>query len=160
MPALPPVLPHVVVLGGGFAGLETAFLVNHRMRGEVNITLVSDRSDFTFRPNLVYVPFGVDPSKLEIPLGEATARQAITFVHDRAVEVAPATKRVVLASGTELTYDKLVLATGAAMAPEEVPGWPNTPAPSGQRRINSVCGTSSTRSLRTACPGAIGGCSS
>jgi sulfide:quinone oxidoreductase len=122
MPALPPILPHVVVLGGGFAGLETAFLVNHRMRGEVNITLVSDRSDFTFRPNLVYVPFGVDPSKLEIPLGEATARQAITFVHDRAVEVTPSAKRVLLSSGTELTYDKLVIATGAAMAPEEVPG--------------------------------------
>ncbi len=48
--------PQVLVLGSGFAALESAFLLRARMHDEVDIRLVSDSDSFVFRPNSIYVP--------------------------------------------------------------------------------------------------------
>jgi len=112
---------HVVVAGGGFAGLETAFLLHHRLHDDVKITIVSDRDYFLFRPNTIYIPFGLDPSELEIPLDHPTARQHIDFVQGRVVGVDSSGHTLQLERGS-VAYDKLVIATGAGMRPEEVPG--------------------------------------
>ena len=40
----------ILILGAGFAGLETAFLLRMRLRDRVDLTLVSERAAFTFRP--------------------------------------------------------------------------------------------------------------
>lgn len=112
---------HVAVAGGGFAGLETAFLLHHRLHGEVDITLVSDKGHFLFRPNTIYIPFGLDPAELEIPLEHPTERQQIKFVQDRVVGVDPSSHTLEMERG-KLQYDKLVIATGAGMRPEEIPG--------------------------------------
>jgi sulfide:quinone oxidoreductase len=45
--------PRVVVLGGGFAGLESAFLLRSNLGDRVDITLVSDRDEFLFKPNTI-----------------------------------------------------------------------------------------------------------
>ncbi len=113
--------PRIVVAGGGFAGLETAFLLHHRLHGDVDITLVSDKDRFLFRPNTIYIPFGLDAAELEIPLNHPTQRQHIKFVQDRVVGVDVPGHRLELEHGS-VAYDKLVIATGAGMRPEEVPG--------------------------------------
>jgi NADH dehydrogenase FAD-containing subunit len=112
----------IVILGGGFAGLETAFLLRHRLHDQVDVTLVSDRSKFLFRPNTIYIPFGLDPEELTIPLEEPARRQNLQFVHASVQGVDPEQREVTLESGRSLSYDRLVIATGAAMRPEEVPG--------------------------------------
>ena len=53
----------IVVLGGGFAGLESAFLLRSKLGARAAITLVSDRHDFLFKPNTIYIPFGRDPRR-------------------------------------------------------------------------------------------------
>jgi sulfide:quinone oxidoreductase len=113
--------PHVVVLGGGFGGLEAAFALRHTLPAEATITLVSDRDYFLFKPNTVYVPFGLDPDKLKINLGRATRRAGIPFVQARVSEIDPEGQRLHL-DGQRMRYDYLVVATGAGMRPEEVPG--------------------------------------
>lgn len=112
---------HVVVLGGGFAGLETAFLLHHRLRERVRVTLVSERPTFVSRPSTVYIPFGADPRLLELPIEEPSLRNDIAFVQARALDVDPARKLVTLSDRT-LAYDKLVIATGATTRPSEVHG--------------------------------------
>lgn len=114
-------LAKIVVLGGGFGGLETAFYLRMKLHERADITLVSSQDHFVFKPNTIYIPFGLDPERLKIPLAAPARRRNITFVHATAREIDPVLRRVV-ADGGPLPYDYLVIATGAGMRSEEVPG--------------------------------------
>ncbi|MFN8062996.1 MAG: FAD-dependent oxidoreductase [Vicinamibacterales bacterium] len=113
--------PRVLVAGGGFAGLETTFYLRHTLGDVVDLTLVSEHPYFHFKPNTIYIPFGEEPEQFKVYLDRAIARKHITFVQDRFVGVVPDTKHAFLEHG-ELTYDYLVVATGAGMRPAEIPG--------------------------------------
>jgi hypothetical protein len=114
-------VPRVVVLGGGFGGLEAAFYLRMRLRDQARITLLSAEDHFLYKPNTIYIPFGMDPDRLKIPLARPTRGKDITFVQARAREIDPGAKTVV-AYGSKLPYDFLVVATGAGMRVDEVPG--------------------------------------
>jgi sulfide:quinone oxidoreductase len=113
--------PHIVVVGGGFGGLESAFYLRMRLHDKARITLVSDQDYFLFKPNTIYIPFGLPVDKLMIPLQRPAQRRHIEFVQTHIREVDPIT-RTVSGNGTRLSYDFLVIATGAGMRPEEVSG--------------------------------------
>jgi len=114
--------PRITILGSGFAGLETAFLLRMRLRDRVDLTVVSPQREFTFRPNAIYVPFGADPDDLRVDLAKPFERRDVTFVHGAATAVDADAHEVKLADGHSVGYDKLVIATGADMRPGEVPG--------------------------------------
>jgi len=113
--------PRILVLGGGFGGLEAAFYLKMRLEERAHLTLVSDRDTFLFKPNTIYIPFGLDPAKLLIPLDVPAHRRDIEFVQARARAIDPE-RKVVEADGRSIGYDFLVVATGAGMVPGEVPG--------------------------------------
>jgi sulfide:quinone oxidoreductase len=111
----------IAVVGGGFAGLETAFLLRARLGERAKITLVSDRDDFLFKPNTIYLPFGDKLESLLIPLSLPAQRRSIDLVKG-AVGAVDSDDRRIDVDGRTLGYDFLVLATGADMAPREIPG--------------------------------------
>jgi NADH dehydrogenase FAD-containing subunit len=111
----------VVVLGGGFGGLETAFDLRLLAGDEAEITLVSDSDHFFFKPNSIYVPFGMDPEQLKLPLAKPAARKGIELIQAKAHGIDPGARKVEL-DGRSLSYDFLVVATGADMRAEEIPG--------------------------------------
>jgi sulfide:quinone oxidoreductase len=112
---------NILVLGGGFGGLEAAFYLRMKLGERANITLVSDKDHFLFKPNTIYIPFGLDPDRLTFGLERPTRRKDIRFVKDRAREIDPDAKTVGTENGT-YAYDHLVVATGANMRAEEIPG--------------------------------------
>lgn len=115
----------VVVLGGGFAGLETAFSLASTVDGRAEITLVSNEDAFLFKPNTIYIPFGLDPARLLIRLDRPARRRDVRLIRATATDVDPAGRAVRLAGDHRveyLGYDFLVIATGAAMAADEIPG--------------------------------------
>jgi sulfide:quinone oxidoreductase len=114
--------PRITILGAGFAGLETAFLLRMRLRDRVDLTVVSEREAFTFRPNTIYVPFGADPADLVVELDRPFRRRHVDFVAGAVSGVDPHARAVQLSDGRKVGYDKLVIATGASMRPEEIPG--------------------------------------
>jgi sulfide:quinone oxidoreductase len=117
--------PKVVVLGGGFGGLESALYLRKHMPDQAEITLVSDQDYFLFKPNTIYVPFGLDPNKLKLSLARPARRKDIKFVQARAIDIDPISKSVGVDSydyGYKIAYDYLVVATGAGMRPDTIPG--------------------------------------
>jgi sulfide:quinone oxidoreductase len=111
----------VLILGGGFGGLETAFNLRLLADDRAEITLVSDRDHFLFKPSSIYVPFGLDPKRLQVPLAKPTSKRGIELVQARATEIDPGSRQV-KADGRTLSYDRLVVATGSGMRADEIPG--------------------------------------
>ena len=114
---------HVVILGGGTGGTLTANRLRRRLpAGAVDITVVDQDDDHVYQPGLLFVPFGmaggddlVRPRHRQLHDGISFRRAAI----DR-VDLDAAT--VHLDDGSVLSYDVLVVATGAVLAPEETEG--------------------------------------
>jgi sulfide:quinone oxidoreductase len=114
--------PRIAILGSGFAGLETTFLLRLRLRDRVDLTVVAPQAEFAFRPNAIYVPFGADPANLYFGLAKPFERRGVAFVQGTAAGVDGEAHEVALTDGRTVPYDKLVIATGAEMRPDEIPG--------------------------------------
>ncbi len=104
----------VVIIGGGFAGLN---LVKHLDRYRYDIVLV-DRHNYHSFPPLFYqiASSGLDPGSISFPLRREIYRKlgvksGVTFVMDQARSVDPATRTLKCDHNT-LTYDKLIIANG------------------------------------------------
>jgi NADH dehydrogenase len=105
-------LPHVVILGGGFAGLYAAKALRH---APVRVTLVDRRNHHLFQPMLYQVATaGLNPSDIASPIRSILRRSRNTEVLLAEVdEIDPQSRRVHLTDGDALTYDYLLVATGA-----------------------------------------------
>jgi NADH dehydrogenase len=101
---------HVVIIGGGFAGLQTALA----LRGApVRVTLLDRRNFHLFQPLLYQVAIGaLSPANIASPLRAIVKKQKnIEVFLAEAVDIDLANRRVLLSDG-ELDYDTLVVAAG------------------------------------------------
>lgn len=113
----------VVVLGSGFAALETAFRLRSLVAEDsADITVVSEQDEFLFRPNLVRLPFGGAEGPLHLSLARPLSRRRIKQRIATVEGVDPALGIVHTGKGLPVHYDRLVIATGTDVRPEEVPG--------------------------------------
>lgn len=104
--------PHVVVIGGGFAGL---YLARGLARAHVQVTLVDRRNHHLFQPMLYQVAAAaLAPSDIAAPIRSILRGQANVEVLLAEVTRVDADARTVhLDVGTTLRYDYCVVATGA-----------------------------------------------
>lgn len=103
---------HVVIVGGGFAGLTAARALD--LAG-VRVTLIDRRNHHLFQPLLYQVATaGLSAPDIAAPLRHILRRQANVVVHlGEVVGVDLGAASVRLAAGTAMKYDSLLLATGA-----------------------------------------------
>jgi NADH dehydrogenase len=106
--------PHVLVLGGGFAGL---WCTRALAAAPVRITVVDRTNHHLFQPLLYQVATaGLSAPDIAAPLRHILRGQAnVTVRMDEAQAIDTGARRVTLAGGT-LDYDFLVVATGATHA--------------------------------------------
>ncbi|MGA2899039.1 MAG: NAD(P)/FAD-dependent oxidoreductase [Candidatus Acidiferrales bacterium] len=104
-------LHRVVILGGGFGGLSAAHKLKH---APVEITLLDRCNYHLFQPLLYQVATGsLSPANIAAPLRQILAGQKNTKVLlAEAVHIDAANRRVILSDGA-VSYDTLVVATGA-----------------------------------------------
>jgi len=105
------VQPHVVIVGGGFAGLTAARAL---AGGPVQVTLLDRRNHHVFQPLLYQVATaGLSATDIAAPLRHILRRHAnVTVLLGDARRVDTAARKVVLEDG-EIGYDFLILAAGA-----------------------------------------------
>jgi NADH:quinone reductase (non-electrogenic) len=104
------VAPHIVIVGGGFAGLSAA---RRLARRDVRVTLLDRRNHHLFQPLLYQVASAaLSPADIAVPL-RSILRDApkIRVLLAEVQSVDPAARRVTLDTGP-LAYDALILAAG------------------------------------------------
>ncbi len=102
---------HVVIGGGGVAGLE-ALLALHALAGDrVRLTLVAPDADFCFRPAAIAAPFALGRAE-RVPLAAFARETGAELVIDAVAGVDDAAAEVRLGDGGTLAYDALLLAPG------------------------------------------------
>ena len=103
--------PHVVVVGGGFAGLK---ICHGLARQPVRVTLIDKRNFNLFQPLLYQVASGlVSEADVASPLRQMVGNAPnIQILLGEVVDIDPEARQVVL-NGQHLAYDQLILATGS-----------------------------------------------
>src|SRR5689334_12287345 len=106
---------HVVIVGAGFGGLETAFGL---AGAPVKITLIDRRNHHLFQPLLYQVATAsLATSEIAWPIRYLLRdRKEVTTLFANVNGVDAAGKRVLLEDGDTVPYDTLILATGARHA--------------------------------------------
>ena len=123
--------PHVLVLGGNFAGLGSAQKIRDYAKDKVDITIVDRKAYLDFIPNIPLEAFeGRDPAvTMHMPLVETLARDNIAFAQAEVKALDLAGKRVRVqpserpgAPEYSIDYDYLVIALGARLAYDDIEG--------------------------------------
>ncbi|HZW80831.1 MAG TPA: NAD(P)/FAD-dependent oxidoreductase, partial [Candidatus Deferrimicrobiaceae bacterium] len=102
----------VIIVGGGFGGLCAAQALKS---APVDVTLIDRRNYHLFQPLLYQVATGsLSPGEIAAPLRSVLSRQKNTRVWlGDVLDVDPLAKSVLLADGTRLEYDSLIIASGS-----------------------------------------------
>lgn len=114
-------LPHVVVVGGGFAGIAVA---RGLAKKPVRVTIIDKHNFHTFLPLLYQVATaGLEPADVAYPIrtifGDAPN---VRFRHARVRIVDQSENTILLEDDSVVAYDHLVVATGATASYFGIPG--------------------------------------
>jgi len=111
-----------IIVGGGYAGLAAALELRSRLPTSETVTVVSLNEDFIFFPSLIWVVQGErELADISFPVRPVLEKAGIEFVHARLERINPEKNSVNLSDGHELSFDKLLIATGGEW------DWSNTP---------------------------------
>ena len=103
---------HIVLIGGGFAGLHFA---RHLLKNKYfDLTLV-DKNNYNYFTPLVYqVATGfLEPSAISYPFRKLFKKEGFAFRMATVIRIDPDKNLMYLSDGSELSYDLLVFAAGS-----------------------------------------------
>ncbi len=113
----------IVILGGGTGGTLSA----NRLRRmfplhDVEITVVDQDDDHLYQPGLLFVPFGLADGDELVRSRKRQLHSGIAYKQSPIGSVDVDGHTVHLEDGSTLSYDVLVIATGATLVPDETEG--------------------------------------
>ncbi len=112
----------IVILGGGTGGTLVANRLQRLYGDAASITVVDRDDSHIYQPGLLFVPFGLaEPNDL-VRSRRAQLRRGIDFRLAEVQGVDISESVVHLAGGEDVHYDVLVVASGAALQPQETEG--------------------------------------
>lgn len=106
-------LHHVVIVGGGFAGLYAAKSLG---KAPVRVTLIDKRNFHLFQPLLYQVATGgLSAGDISSPLRSVLSRQKnVKVLMGEVVSIDPDTQKLTLKRNEQISYDSLIVATGSS----------------------------------------------
>lgn len=100
----------VLILGGGFAGLEAAIFLR---KEKIDVTLISDRDYFYIFPTSIWVPTSeVKFEDICVDLGALSKAHGFELIIDKVEEIVTKEEKIVCANAT-YNYEYLVVAMGS-----------------------------------------------
>jgi NADH dehydrogenase len=102
---------NITIVGGGFGGIKAALELSKNK--DIQVTLISDRSDFQYYPALYSAATGHSHLESWVPLGTIFAGKKNIHVQlDKITAVDPVKKELRGESGKNYTYERCILALG------------------------------------------------
>jgi len=111
----------IVILGGGVGGIVAANELQRTLSAPHAITLVEKNADHSFAPSFLWLMTGQrEPEMITSPL-RRLVRRGVRVLQAEVTGIDTGANQVKITSET-LSYDYLVIALGAELAPEMIPG--------------------------------------
>jgi sulfide:quinone oxidoreductase len=104
----------VLIVGGGIAGIEAALALRDLAGQRVEVELHDPRRQFVFRPFAVGEPYGA-ARVFRYDLDKLAELCGASHHSDGIVAVAPGDRQAITRDGKRVSYDHLILATGARL---------------------------------------------
>lgn len=115
-------IPHVLILGGGFGGLSTANEIRKSLSSsQVKITVVDKRNWFMVGFVKLWIIKGTRTFENSTGLLTGLAKKEIDFLNEEINQIDLENKNIKTTT-KNLSYDFLIIAMGAALAPQKIPG--------------------------------------
>jgi NADPH-dependent 2,4-dienoyl-CoA reductase/sulfur reductase-like enzyme len=119
----------VVVIGGGYAGATAAKYLRMWSNGSIDVTMVEPNPAFVSCPLSNLVVAGMkDMKDITTPYDNLTKRHGVKVVRDMVTGIDPKNKKVKLAGGSELAYDRVIVSPGIDFMYDALPGLDNAAA--------------------------------
>jgi len=112
----------VVVLGGGVGGTLAANLLSKELGREARVTVVDPTGMHHYQPGYLYVALGQANGRWLVRDERTLLRKDVDLAVEKAIGIDPDAGTVQLEHGGGLDWDYLVIATGARLVHDAVPG--------------------------------------
>jgi len=113
---------NVVVLGGGVGGTLTANLISKELGRDAHVTVVDPSGMHVYQPGFLYVAMGQANGRWLMRDERTLLRRDVDLAVERAIRIDADGGIVELERGGRLAWDHLVIATGARLVPDQIPG--------------------------------------
>src|SRR3989338_6458794 len=115
-------IPHVLILGGGFGGLAAANEIrNNLSSSQIKITVVDKKDWFMVGFAKLWIIKGTRTFENSIGSLNKLAKKEIDFLKEEVLQIDLQNKNIKTTTKI-LPYDFLIIAMGAVLAPEKIPG--------------------------------------
>ncbi len=119
----------VVVIGGGYAGATAAKYLRMWSNGSIDVTMVEPNPAFVSCPLSNLVVAGMkDMKDITTPYDNLTQRHGVKVVRDMVTGIDAKNKKVKLAGGSELAFDRVIVSPGIDFMYDALPGLNNADA--------------------------------
>ncbi len=111
----------ILVLGGGIGGMVAANEIRRQLPSTHRVVVVEKNAQHAFAPSFLWLMTGDrEPHQIRRPLA-GLLRRGVELVQAEVLGIDPV-RRTVSTSAAEIAYDHLIVALGADLAPEAIPG--------------------------------------